>query len=444
MEIPQVPWRIVVLPRPLSPLAAFAYFLLSEATFEQHGSTFKILGPHYVRWATLVPSMSVSSDGAFPEFGVSINLNCSQRDLRELVTYLFSLNPQFDDKPLPKRLSNFFCFGNHRHTVAKSWLTFTGKLSRNNNLNHVVALTNNLIQTFIREEKDFFEHAVEERQELPFSFDVPVASDTLEISVPVTKRVHIEGGRALEAVREETQHTIQALRESEIFWLMRSKIVILIGGPPQMGKSTIAASLYTQLKHLIRSLQSRSGACWSDLRLRVGLTTLDLATPVADEMLKKGQAKDRALMQSRKQPWTEQLAREALLNMEKVLQLNDIVIADLPGKLTDITRLLGAFGTHAIIVGQSNDEEFSETQQSWNRYFSELGINVVGQIKSTEHQPSMMSLYRPGRRIYGRVRRPERVVRAWDPFITVMGQFLMFEILPSLMRNLHERIEEQT
>ncbi len=268
---------------------------------------------------------------------------------------------------------------------------------------------------------------------------IPDITDELVFTLPITKR--IRGSRNGEPGRCAVNQIVRHFLESSVFFLEGEKIVILIGGDPNTGKSTLAASLYGEIKCMLESLNSRGGL-WEMLNLKVGLATLDAATPVADVLVRDGVAQKRAALRRRKRPWSLDLAGEAIAGLEETLKKVDICIVDLPGKVDDITGLLAAYGTHAIIVGPPQDAAFRNTKRRWGTYFAEAGMAVVAQIKSTRDRSSIVSDYKDGKAIYGRIRDLARVMVGWDPFIQALARFLLFDILPKRIYGRYQHLSD--
>ena len=132
-----------------------------------------------------------------------------------------------------------------------------------------------------------------------------------------------------------------------------------------------------------------------------------------------------------KREWTPRLARRGVEKLLKSRARGNITISDLPGKVTDITRLLAAPADAAILL--SRDWEL--LKQEWVPLMQKLGVPVISKIRSRqvgEGLSSIVTLYQPGERLNGRVVALNRIQKSWDPFIQWLSVFLLFDILPSM------------
>ena len=118
----------------------------------------------------------------------------------------------------------------------------------------------------------------------------------------------------------------------------------------------------------------------------------------------------------------------------------NIVIADLPGEVSDITETLTVPADGGIIITKDWDE-----MGVWDRVLIRCGVRKIAQARSRmpeEGLESVVTLFKPGRLLSGRVTGLDRVVKSWDPFIFYLAVFLLFDLLPSLVSQ-RERVVNQ-
>lgn len=263
------------------------------------------------------------------------------------------------------------------------------------------------------------------------------------------------------------------LAEGRIWDLAGFHLAIAIGGPSGSGKSTLAASLATELSHRIASLKTRPG--WDGLPLSVEMVNLDLATPTVDAIA-NGTGKNRKLLATRKRPWNDALAKEALEALLAAKASTNIVIADLPGGPIDPITEIVAVPADAVIL-LAHDWAFMAPWQEFavrrmgltlisrarsrrtardfdpslprpkrllasaNRCLELLRQAWTGRPDNVQGFASVVTRYREGEIIAGRVMDLDRVDRSWDRFISWLAEFLLFDILPSLVTRRRERLE---
>lgn len=227
------------------------------------------------------------------------------------------------------------------------------------------------------------------------------------------------------------------LDEAAILELLTANIGIMIGGRSGSGKSTLAASLAAEMQNIAESLATRTG--WEWFPFVIETVNLDLATPTVDA-IQAGFGKDREKLAKMKRPWTRELALEALKEFACAKSRAHVTIADLPGgKIGAITEITAELADVAVLVVR----DWSHMSE-WNSFIHRMGIALVAQARSRtagEGVQSVVTRYHEGRIIAGRATDLDRVNRSWDLFISWLAEFLLFDILPTFVRERRKRLK---
>lgn len=217
------------------------------------------------------------------------------------------------------------------------------------------------------------------------------------------------------------------LRESRVFSISQRSIVLVVGGVPGSGKSTLAANLMIAIADILDSLQSREGL-WSSLKYQVALETLDLATPTADAIA-SGYGTDAELLRNRKVLWTTDLAQQAVERVSLAAQRQPaLIISDLPGKISEITKKLIEPADAAIILSRDYSHEVIH---EWRQFFKINNVPVVAELRSVIASNSLITRSDRGKMVFGRINKPDREFAPWDATIETLAALLLFDILPS-------------
>lgn len=134
---------------------------------------------------------------------------------------------------------------------------------------------------------------------------------------------------------------------------------VIIGGPPNSGKSTLAVSVAMALRQF--------GVDVNDV-------DLDLATRTIDYI--KGTRPWKRRSQEKKE-WTAELAKEAAEKFKEASMKQDVVIGDAPGKISDVSRRIAQEASHAIICCR---DDCADEIEKWKSFFESLGIEIVAII----------------------------------------------------------------
>lgn len=134
------------------------------------------------------------------------------------------------------------------------------------------------------------------------------------------------------------------------------EIRIIIGGPPNSGKSTLAESLAMALRSLSVDAYAED---------------LDLAAMTLDYI--RG-IKPWEQRPHEKKEWTRELAKQAAEKFKEASKKHHVVIGDAPGKITDESRIIAQQASHGMIL--CRDDCTDEIKQ-WKTFFESLGINII-------------------------------------------------------------------
>ncbi len=133
-------------------------------------------------------------------------------------------------------------------------------------------------------------------------------------------------------------------------------IRIIIGGPPNSGKSTLAESLAIALRSLGVDAYAEE---------------LDLASPTLEFIRGKMGWEER---QGTKKEWTPELAEKAAALFEFTSTKHAIVIGDAPGKITPESKTIAKKANYAIVL--CRDDCRGEIRK-WQKFFKEMQIPVI-------------------------------------------------------------------
>lgn len=412
--------RVILVPFPITPLAAFEYFLLRRL-----GRIGQDAAVRFRATAGTASAAAVLGNGAvYHLLG------------RDPDSYLQSLFPDVppDEKGPMKRLLSYCVSGDpQRGHRLHRWLIQS--VLAGDDPTRILTSAAELFDSWLADGVDPWRSAFN----LPKpdgavpSESVPYPPDKRYVTLPVFKSREPGEKEVIAAARRE-------LAEGRIYELRHAHIGLAIGGPPGSGKSTLIVSLATEFANIIASLKSRRG--WEGFSLGVAVANLDLATPTVDAIA-AGTAKDRGeALRLRKQPWTEDLALQALEAFVQTKARANIVLADLPGKISPLTEMVAAPADVAILITR----EWSHMPE-WQEFaVRRMGLALVSRARSRYAGEefgftSVVTRYQPGEIIAGRVVGLDRVDRSWDRFVSWLAEFLLFDILPSFVTRRREKLQ---
>lgn len=141
-------------------------------------------------------------------------------------------------------------------------------------------------------------------------------------------------------------------------------IRLLIGGPPNSGKSTLAESL-------ARALQ--------DQRVDAEAVDLDPWSPTL--ALIRGEITEEQRRAMKKKEITMEEAEKAAKRFEQISRKHGIALGDAPGEISDQLRIIARKATHAIILCR---EDSRDAIDKWKIFFTEMGIRIIAVLVSKE------------------------------------------------------------
>jgi signal recognition particle GTPase len=137
----------------------------------------------------------------------------------------------------------------------------------------------------------------------------------------------------------------------------KPSIRIVVGGPPNSGKSTFSECI-------ARALQ--------DLDIDAESIELDVFAPTLDYIKRKITREERD--KRKQEPVTKEKIEKAVKRFKSASNKHDIVIGDAPGRISKESKLLCRIATHGIII--CREDESSEIE-NWKSFFEELNIPIV-------------------------------------------------------------------
>lgn len=202
-------------------------------------------------------------------------------------------------------------------------------------------------------------------------------------------------------------------------------LIIVVGGRPNVGKSTFSVSLE---KSVARELERINALLGVSLNSRV--VDMDEATPVSTQIGRGAPPEE-----VRKHSWDRALAARAAQKLRKTSDEANITIADVPGGNPDnITRALVGSADAAIILGRENWEDEMRT---WGDFFKQIGVQVLGKIRSRmpeEVHGGDLRTYQRGQFVSGRVVGLSREIIENDKLIDNVAKILIVDLLPTMIQ----------
>jgi len=432
-------WSIVLVPRPLTPFTAFAWYVFSELL--PKGSL--VHDKRFLKWVRDYGSRCE----LYSKHGIVFNLNARRSILEsELLKWLqrgrrFCLVGVPEDLDKRTRVVRAFVSQGHRSEIESNnnwplWEEWFSKLSKIEDSETALSFSNRLFRFLINDSVDPRISSTEFPQIPPVDAlpDPPDIPGVHSVTIPFVKKRGVAD--SITEHREVTDFSIKCLPKANLFHLASQRIFLVIGGPSGSGKSTLVASLVVEFNNIITSFVSDGGE-HAKLRLNVDKAMLDAGTQTTDAIMNHA-GQDREMLDLRKKNWTVELASQAVADSERILKTTNLVIGDLPGKLTEITELLS---THAMFGGIVTND-WSQIR-AWRDYFDDMGIPIVFEMKSTD-ATSLITTYVPGRKVMGRINGLNRIVKGWDSSIRLLAELLAFDILPNVTDSSGKLVSNKT
>ncbi|MCL5435833.1 MAG: hypothetical protein M1275_02025 [Patescibacteria group bacterium] len=416
------PYRILLVPFPMTALAAFGYYLLAKL-----GLVNESTHVCYHRHPRERTSHRILNGTGLRLFG---------HDLTKRVSELLARCPAAE-QPLLKRYCRA-CL--HPQSVRNFGKLLTQFLLSNNTepgevLTQSAKLFERLLQRGTEPEtvgaRQFASQQVIQTLPSVAAREYPTSSRFITLArfqTPGLRSIKITGKRQLE------------LAENRLGLLEGQHVAVVMCGPPNSGKSSSLASLAVCMQDEVDSLRSRPG--WGQLGLSAEYLDLDLASPSAKAVYNMDAEGLRVAATARLPggPWTVGLALKALDMFMEARKRVNVLLVDLPGKIDLLTEIIAAPADVGIALYRVG-ERFRVHE--WQRFMRRMGIERVAEARTragTRGQPSAVARYDSGKRVVGWIEGLERVVRPWDPFIRFLAEALLFDILPSLVERRERKL----
>lgn len=241
--------------------------------------------------------------------------------------------------------------------------------------------------------------------------------------------------RASPGKKETIKDVVLNFYPERIRRLLSMKLVILVGGSPNSGKSTLSASLWLAIQAKIQECEQCG--ILTPGQLMTDICDLDLVSPTSGFIV-KGEAPP---IRPVKTEWTPELAVKAVEQLEEKTSTNHLLVVDLPGGTPDhITASI--FGASKQINLSIMVDNFSRVSaKHWRNFLLDSSqtqylVAVHSRLKESGHHSGIRrwnSYSRGDSRnfLVGQIADLSRKPNPNDPLIQFIANWLLFDYLPN-------------
>lgn len=181
-------------------------------------------------------------------------------------------------------------------------------------------------------------------------------------------------------------------------------IRIIVGGPPNSGKSTFSESL-------VRALQDQGVDAES--------IDLDLWSPTLDFL--QGKITKEQRDEQKRKSITSKETKEAYRRFKDSSQEHDVIVGDAPGGISKESKQICKAATHGIIVCR---DDKTDQIKAWQDFFDDIGVDVVAVIISKINNSEDITSNDPLKAVLVDLNRQPKVTPVLRVFATLLREKL--------------------
>lgn len=181
-------------------------------------------------------------------------------------------------------------------------------------------------------------------------------------------------------------------------------IRIVVGGPPNSGKSTFSESL-------VRAFQ--------DLSVDAESIDLDLYSPTLDWL--QGKITKEQRDEQKRKSITAKEAKEAHRRFKDASKEHDVIVGDAPGGISEESKQICKAATHGIIVCR---DDKTDQIKAWQNFFDDIGVDVIAVVISKVSSSEDITSYDPLEIVLVDLNRQPKVTPVLRLFVTLLREKL--------------------
>jgi MinD-like ATPase involved in chromosome partitioning or flagellar assembly len=181
-------------------------------------------------------------------------------------------------------------------------------------------------------------------------------------------------------------------------------IRIIVGGPPNSGKSTFSESLVWALQ---------------DQGVDAESIDLDLWSPTLDYL--QGKITKEQRDEQKRKSITIKDAKEAYRRFKDASKEHDIIVGDAPGGISKELKQICKAATHGIIVCRDDN---TDQIKVWQNFFVNIGIDVIAVVISKINNTEDITSYKPLKIVLVDLNRQPKITPVLRLFATLLGEKL--------------------